>query len=136
LLVLPICHREIVQAGRLVAWMHMLGGMEKTRCLVVHTWNAQWDTGPIIESLKTTFGQVDVFLPPIEDESGWPVSSNTLFQQTAEHLEETGNTEPWFWWECDVVPLVPGYWAALEKEYKVALSEGKTYMGTVNPSLF
>ncbi len=136
LLVLPVCHLEIAQAGHLAAWMHLLGGMEKTRCLVVQTFKAQWDIPPILESLRTTFGTVDVWQPPLEDESGWPISSNTMFQQTAEFLEESGNAEPWFWFECDVCPLSVGYWAALEQEYEVAKSLGKIYMGTVNPSLF
>ncbi len=133
LFVLPVCDKEIKQASHLAAWLHMLGGMEKTRCLVVQTWKAQWEISPIINSLRTTFGTVDAYQPPLEDESGWPISSNTFFQQTAEYLEESGNTEPWFWWECDVAPLSPGYWAALTAEHKIS---GKPYMGTINQSQF
>jgi hypothetical protein len=133
LLVLPICEKELPAAARLVTWMKMLGGMEKVNCLIVYTWKAQWDIAPIVEYARTFFGSVSTYLPPLEDESGWPISSNTFFQQTAEYLESIGNSQPWFWWECDVVPLLPGYWEALNEEYNAA---GKPYMGVINQSMF
>lgn len=133
LLVLPICDKEIHQAHRLATWMHALGGMKDQRCLVAYTWKAQWDIPLVIENLSSTFGEVLSYMPPLEDESGWPISSNTFFQQVAEYLDSIGNSEPWFWFECDVCPLKEGYWAALTTEYNEA---GKPYMGTINQSQF
>jgi hypothetical protein len=133
LMVLPICDKEIIQAYHLAQWLHMLGGMTERRVLLVHTWKAAWDINPIIAKLRETFGQVDLFQPPLEDESGWPVSSNTMFQQVAEYLNDSENVDPWFWHEVDVCPLQPNYWAALEHEYEAA---GLPYMGSINESRF
>ena len=129
LMVLPICDKEIEQASHLVKWMRMLGGMEEKRILVVPSWKARWDIPPILNSLRTTFGTVEVWYPPLDDDSGWPVSSNSVFYQVMEYLDS--DPDPKFWWECDVCPLREGYWAALEKEYAEA---GKPYMGTINQS--
>jgi hypothetical protein len=130
-IVIPVCDKEIKQFAYLARWMGHLGGLEHAECLVVNTWKAQWDTPPIVRHLSTFFNRVEVFLPPLEDESGWPVSSNTMFQQTAEHLQDSPN--PWFWWECDVCPLIPGWYEAMNREYEEA---GFPYWGCVNQSMF
>src|ERR1043166_1279463 len=131
ILVLPVCHKEIDQALRLADWMSVLGGMEKETCLVVYTWNAKWDIERVLDRLKPVFGTVESYLLPLEDETGGPVSSNTMFIQTAEYVYKTHPDEPWFWWEVDVVPLTPGYWETVKQEYNAA---GKPFMGVVNLS--
>jgi hypothetical protein len=131
ILVLPVCHKEIDQALHLADWMGRLGGMEKETCVVVYTWKAKWDIDRVLALLTLVFGKVWSYQLPIEDETGWPVSSNTMFIQTAEYMYNHHPDEPWFWWECDVVPLQPGYWEALKQEYKDA---GKPCMGVINES--
>jgi hypothetical protein len=133
LLVLPVCHKEINQAIRLADWIGRLGGLKKRSILVVYTWKAKWEIEQVIDHLRPVFGIVNSYLLPVEDESGWPVSSNTMFMQTVEYLDQIGNTEPWFWFEVDCCPLSPGWMEALEQEYEAI---GKPYMGVVTPSRF
>jgi hypothetical protein len=123
LLVFPVTKADVLLAEKLTEWMLKLGGRGRHDLLVVGTLQTAKEAARIADRLDGK-----LFVPDTECEIGWPASSNHLWVKTVNHLRNTRNTQPFYWFEADCTPLRAGWLDEVETEYNVAQ---KPYCGAV-----
>lgn len=128
LLVVPISHVDLSLAHRLADRILALGGIGDRRILIVSTQRAKEGAEEVAGKLGA-----DLYVLPMENETGWPMACNFIFNSTAEYLYDTGNTEPWYFMEADCTPLKAGWFEALEEAHKNA---GTPFFGYKQPTLY
>lgn len=135
LIVLPISHKDITLAIRLVKWIKFISGesMRKEIALLVPSRSvAKTMKSKMVEladAANETFGAALCFVPPTEDERGWPHSPNFMFKQALEHVEQHFQDDV-FWLEPDAVPLHSSWFSRFKGEFlESAVPAGKRFMG-------
>lgn len=83
--------------------------------------------------LRTICEKVEVATTPFEYTDGWPIAPNNQWHWAVQHLEATGNRDPWIWMEVDAVPMTPDWVSQIEEDYR---RRGKPFYGFVKPLKF
>lgn len=137
--VFPISSRDIDLAKSLSELIREQGQLKAHTAHIVHPYALDTQLQGIRENLEAAFAQVEITELPVPDaiELGntHPTVhvpyANKMFRATIMMLAEGGNTEPWYWFEADNVPLVPGFADKLLQEYRLAVGKGKPFLGSL-----
>lgn len=135
LLVIPISHKDITNAVRLVKWMRFLSGesMRVESVLLVPSRSVaktmKKRMAELADAALETFGKAFCFVPATEDERGWPHSPNFMFREALCHVEQHFEDDV-FWLEPDAVPLHTNWFSEIKGAFlETAVPAGKTFMG-------
>jgi hypothetical protein len=129
LIAIPFCAREVEKAKNLIQWMRELDGkMDHHHAVLVSAFPVpQDDLKAIVAIAMETFGRVDIVRQRTEDERGWPQSCNSMFRVAHGYISDIIK-RPFWWNECDCVPVKPYWLSLLEEEYSRC---GKPFMGFI-----
>lgn len=120
LIILPVSASDAHLIVPLVEVMTKFSGLEQHRALVVTAESTRDEGESYTALIRSLFAEVNLFVLPKPAPPGWPQGCNAYFAMTADHLEISGNTEPWYWLEADCTPLTEGWIASLVAEYELA----------------
>lgn len=121
LVVFPVCRKDIELCIKQAHLIAKLGRNENHNALVVASNDLPEEAEQLKALLEPSFATVGVQVLPYSEPTGdWPKGANFMFQRTVEFLRESRNKLPWFFFEPDCVPLVPGWLDALETAYATA----------------
>jgi hypothetical protein len=127
LIVLPVSKSDINLVPKLAEVFGHLGGLSNVEALVVSIEENQDMISEYANLISKVFGKVSTLRISGNCPTGWPRACNYYFTHTARHIEfERGQTEPWYYFEADTVPLKVGWYDALLTEYNLS---GKPFMG-------
>lgn len=107
------------------------GNLHQHSILIAPTVSVEAEAYAAAAELRGICPVVDVHSVPDFD-GGWPQAPNQHWAHVAMHLDNIGNTYPWFWMELDTVPLQSNWADALQREYNQC---GKPLLGVVVPTL-
>lgn len=131
-LVLPMCKKHFPLANILAQRFVKFADMKDRSLLVTVAWEDHFPIPDFCKFLTPHFADVQFHvLPDIPEFGGWPEAGNHMFFHTAEFLFQSGNKDPWYFFEPDNTPLYPHWMAAFDHEYTEA---SKPYMGVMNVS--
>lgn len=82
----------------------------------------------IFEALKPSFCESCLHIFAEDGPIGWPEGPNFYWAKTAEALDASGVSLPWFWMEMDVTPIDEGWADALAAEYRMC---GSPFLGVI-----
>lgn len=132
---LGVSHRDVGMALDWLKWTSFLatreGGSQADSTLLVmgtkKVTSAQWaDLRSAVIKSPGMFSVVGAVLPDEEEASGYPKSASHLWLRTMEHCEANYPGCPVLWVEADSLPMRPGWFTEIEKEYATC---GKPFMG-------
>lgn len=139
-IVIPVSNRDIHLAEAQAELLAKQGGLAAHTALLVHPYAMYYKLGPILSHLKNVFSKVETAELPFADVDYDPaapqphvVNANQMFKYTVLHLKTVKNTEEWFWFEADCVPLIEGWADAFVRQYRSAVGNGKIYLGKILP---
>jgi hypothetical protein len=113
--------------ARVLQWAIELDGSVNHNCLL--SYETGTDASKVRELARQYFtGDIIEHEYPPPPVPGWPAACNWAWQSTARHIDDRGVNEPWFWWECDAVPLKPGWLDAIWEGY---IKGGKRFAGHI-----
>lgn len=130
LIVLPISKSDAHLAGSLAKVFKALGGLRDFEALVVTHSDCLNEAEELLSALDC-FKDGKMYVYHTHFPTGWPQGCNAYFRETAFQLERMRNDKPWFWFELDNTPLVPGWAQKLWDEYR---DSGKPFMGARVPT--
>lgn len=125
---LPFFKRDARQMAEVLRWAMELNpeGVQHN-CIVYN--ESGTDSSEVLELAKNYFkANVLHFTyepPPIPN---WPAAPNWVWQAAARLMDDKKVNEPWFFWECDAIPLRPGW---LDAIYNAYLKGGKRFAGHI-----
>lgn len=130
LVAFPTCDKDCSLARDLLRWCEELEspvGYPKHDALIVAGERLErYQIEELVElAKKARFKSVSAIHQREDDDKGWPIAPNRMFQITAQHVQQTLRTA-FFWCEPDCVPTKQGWLDAFEEEY---LRVGKPFMG-------
>jgi hypothetical protein len=129
-LVLPVTEKQAALVSLLVNRFKSFNDMKDRDILLVCTWEDHFEVPELVKFLTPLFAHVSyTVIPDIPELSEWPLIGNHIFYHTAQHLHETENKDPWYFFECDNWPAHPDWMIAFDVEYNQAASP---YMGAIN----
>lgn len=131
---LGICHRDVGMAEMWLRWASYLAslpnGSQAGSVLVVSGTQrlSPKDWSDLREAVIKSDGMFEVVgnILPDEMERGYPQSASHLFIRTMQFCTENHPGSPILWVEPDSVPMRPGWFTEIEKEYEAC---GKPFMG-------
>jgi hypothetical protein len=119
-------------ARQWLAWVALLSTRApecKVPLLVMQTCRLnQHHTAMFREALAQALFPVEYATVPDEEETGYPKSASHLFLRTMEHCEKAYPGQAILWCEPDTVPMIPGWQANIESEYK---AYAQPFMGVI-----
>lgn len=83
------------------------------------------------EKIRSVCGDVTCVSTEDELSGGWFLGCNRMWRWTVLHLDNEGNSSPWFWMEPDCCPVKAGWLDTLANAYQAS---GKAFMGHVRPT--
>ena len=82
-----------------------------------------------LTAARKVSNDVELFVCPNEEESGWPMSANHLFRLAVG--ANSSSTLPWLWLEADCTPLTRDWVNQILTEYNAC---ERPFMGTARPT--
>lgn len=129
-LILPVCEKDFPLVNLLGHRFMKFDDMRERSLLITACWKDSFDVPPFCTKMKPYFKDVGYYImPDVPEDLGWPEAPNHLFYNTAQFLQEHGNTDPWYFFEPDCWPLYPYWLDVFDAKY---LAAGKPYMGAIN----
>lgn len=134
LVVMPVCHREVKQANKLIDWIGELGGCGSHEVLfaVNKMLVAKEEHIPMLERLSKIFRSSKLYEVSPEDERPGPpqmphvYAANNFFIRVNKDVINDHSDTPYLWLESDAIPLVPDWLDRIQTEYFAC---GKPFMG-------
>jgi hypothetical protein len=126
--VIPFHPGDVSLAQELLRWIEDLGGCKNHDALLVVDRATQWSLAvDVLGQAQKSFRQVNIAVPDVAYDFGWPQGPNAMFKFAAKYVEEN-LADHWLWLEPDASPLQPGWMDALDNAYKGC---GRRFMGAV-----
>lgn len=133
-LILPICEKDFPLVNLLGHRFIQFGDMKERSLLVTACWADHFGVSDFCKAMEPYFKKIDYFImPDVPEGDGWPEAANHLFYNTAQFLDERGNSDPWLFCEPDFFPLYSGWLDDFDKGYETA---GMPYFGNINATRF
>src|SRR6185295_3057273 len=123
-----VCQRDEANALATLEWAYVLDGLLPYRAIV--SLAAGVDAARITAAAQKLFRAVTVL--PSEAPEAWPQGKNATFQNLVRWLDLQHNTEPFFWWEPDAIPLKRNWLAMIEAAHKAG---GQPFSGYIYDAL-
>lgn len=121
LLVLPVSHVDLGMALNMAKWAKGLGPYGRHRALIVWAKEIQHHDRRLFRTLVDGWGlELVAEIEPVLklDEMGWPAGPNGMFRQTVMHIQRSADLRmPWYFFEADNLPIVPGWLDRIEADY-------------------
>lgn len=131
LVCLNFCQKDRDQALRLLQWIGELGGAKGHDCVLSFNQEALRDNASyleVVEEARKHFDSGEIFVPPDEDERGWPQAPNHAWKSWVIHVRHQIQ-KPFLWLEPDCVPIMPGWLDAISAAYETASKLDKHFLG-------
>jgi hypothetical protein len=128
LLVIPFYFRDAWLAVELLNWCAELDGKLNCECLLAFDEDSRQEAGPVVTAAVGLFKATHLLHYPSPRERVWPRSNNHMFTHVANHVSRHFPHSPWLLLETDTVPLRPGWFGELQREYWLG---DKPFMGHV-----
>ena len=135
LLVIPVSAADSDLVNSTIRVFKHLGPQGNHPVLVMATPGAAEPAQKLFQGIQGLFASVTLKVLDTEPTGGWPTACNQHFKETAYFIFQNPQfrSQPWYWFELDCTPLVPGWLDKLAEEYAEA---GKPFMGVVHPTFF
>jgi hypothetical protein len=133
-IILPVCARDFPLVNLLGHRFIKFGDLKEKSLLVVACWKDKFEIPGFVEKLSPHLKLANYhIIPDVPEDMGWPTAANWMFYETAKYLDKVENADPWWWFEPDCCPLVPGWLDRCNEAYEIG---GKPYWGVVNTTRF
>lgn len=132
IIVVPICNKDGALAIKNLEWQRDLDGKIDCDCILAVDESTSEPIRNKAKALAESIYRKTVFyLIPVPPVQGWPQAPNHVWQYTARFIaafpKKLGH-QPWLFLEPDAIPVKPGWWKAIDEEYKLGK---KPFMGHV-----
>jgi hypothetical protein len=124
-IIIPVSKSDVHLLPKFTEVLVHHGNLHQHSILVAPTLSVEAEAYAAAAELRGICPVVDVHSVPDFD-GGWPQAPNQHWAHVAMHLNNSGNTYPWFWMELDTVPLQSNWADALQREYNQC---GKPLLG-------
>jgi len=126
--VIPFHSGDVSLALDLLRWIEDLGGCRNHDALLVVDRSTQWSLAvDAMTSANKSFRTVNIAVPDVAFDFGWPQGPNAMFKFAARYVEDN-LSDHWLWLEPDAAPLKSGWLDTLDAAYKTC---GRRFMGCV-----
>lgn len=137
-IVIAVSERDLELAEAQSNLLLKQGGLSQHTCLLVTAPSIpSFDTKNIVNNLQKAFGSFEhLKLEGAVQEKGHSnpdvariIAKNHMFQATVRHLDATGNSIEWYWFEPDCVPLTERWADEIARDYLMSSVSGRVFMG-------
>ncbi len=133
LIVIPVSKSDEQMMDPTTELITKLGGCFNHDVLVVGSIDCELLVNKLVGDLRPQFRSASAYLFPCAV-TGWPLGPNAYFRSTVSYLcYESGNTQPWYWFELDNTPLKSGWADTLQHAYN---ETGAVFMGAKHPTFY
>lgn len=134
-IVIPVSQSDAHLLNGVVDVIKALGGVQRHEILLLPTRSFTNQAREAAERLKFSCRAISVATWDSDNNTGtWPYPGNVMWQHAVIQVskqEQAGNSSPWYFFELDNTPLVPGWADMIEANYAVS---GCKFMGAVVPT--
>lgn len=130
---LGVSHKDALIADHWLRWVAFLSTQKRGDCSgfdLVAMLTHKVPEGRIELPTERSFFRSRIVRTPDEHEHGYPGSASHLFLRSLEYCEQHFPGSPVLWIEPDAIPLKPGWFGAIAKEYVTCKSP---FMGHLEP---
>jgi hypothetical protein len=114
IVVVPFFSGDAWLAEKNIRWAIELDGKVSNECLLA--FDTKTDPKNVVDAAGKYFSRVHTFSYDRPLHNDWPWPQNNAFGNVHRYIP-TKFKCPWFWWETDSTPLVPGWIKTLQDEY-------------------
>jgi hypothetical protein len=130
-IIIPVSKSDVHLLPKFTEVLVHHGNLHQHSILIAPTAPVEAEAYAAASELRGICPTVEVHSVP-DFAGGWPQAPNQHWAHVAMHLNNSGNTYPWFWMELDTVPLQSNWADALQREYNQC---GKPLLGVQVPTI-